>query len=323
VGYTAGAAVTTGTRNTLIGGLVGSAVTTGSNNVAVGLSALAANTTGEYNVAVGAIAGDAITTGSLNTAVGYNTLGAATTAAGNTALGAQALAVATGASNTAVGQNAGVAVTTATDNTIIGRIAGSGVTTGSTNVIIGYQAALHSVIQTTGSNHVLVGANTRCTSASANNANGLGFNLACLAGYTTVGNADDDIRAAHGNITWATVSDERVKKDIVDSTVGLNFINDLRPVTFDFKNKGDLPKEFSGYEEGSTEVYKNKKTQHGFIAQEVKAAIDKHSDIKDGFSMWDENDKAGQQRVGEAALIPVLVKAIQELSAEVEKLKGA
>ena len=119
------------------------------------------------------------------------------------------------------------------------------------------------------------------------------------------------------------MSDERVKKDIVDSTVGLNFINDLRPVTFDYKNKGDLPKEFRGYEEGSTEVYKNKKTQHGFIAQEVKAAIDKHSDIKDGFSMWDDNDEVGQQRVGETALIPVLVKAIQELSAEVEKLKGA
>jgi hypothetical protein len=27
-----------------------------------------------------------------------------------------------------------------------------------------------------------------------------------------------DIRAAHGVATWATVSDERYKKDIVDST---------------------------------------------------------------------------------------------------------
>ena len=25
---------------------------------------------------------------------------------------------------------------------------------------------------------------------------------------------------------------------------------------------------------------------HGFIAQEVKAVIDNHSDIKDGFDMW-------------------------------------
>ena len=91
--------------------------------------------------------------------------------------------------------------------------------------------------------------------------------------------------------------------------------------TFNYKNKGDLPENFNGYEKGSTEVYKNSKTQHGFIAQEVKAAIDKHSDIKDGFGMWDDDDPAGQQRVGETAVIPMLVKAIQELSAEIDKLK--
>ncbi|SVC98649.1 uncharacterized protein METZ01_LOCUS351503, partial [marine metagenome] len=56
--------------------------------------------------------------------------------------------------------------------------------------------------------------------------------------------------------------------------------------------------------------------------QEVKAAIDQHSNIKDGFSMWDNDDPAGQQRVGETALIPMLVKSIQELSATVETLQS-
>jgi hypothetical protein len=32
--------------------------------------------------------------------------------------------------------------------------------------------------------------------------------------------------------------------------------------------------------------------------------------------MWDDDDDTGQQRVGETALVPVLVKAIQELSAQ-------
>ena len=64
-------------------------------------------------------------------------------------------------------------------------------------------------------------------------------------------------------------------------------------------------------------------TQHGFIAQEVKTVIDAHSEIKDGFDMWKEDVGDGKQRVGEVALIPVLVKAIQELSAEVEALKAA
>ena len=73
----------------------------------------------------------------------------------------------------------------------------------------------------------------------------IGHSVQGASSYTTLGYGGNDIRAAHGNITWATVSDERVKKDIEDSTVGLAFINDLRPVTFNYKNKGDLPENFS------------------------------------------------------------------------------
>ena len=135
-----------------------------------------------------------------------------------------------------------------------------------------------------------------------------------------------DIRAAHGSTSWATISDVRVKKDIETSTVGLAFIKDLRPVTFNYKNLEDIPETFRGYvapgEEGSTKAYNSPLTQHGFIAQEVKEAIDKHSDIKDGFDMWDDDDTTGQQRVAESALIPVLVKAIQELEARVKELEG-
>jgi len=157
--------------------------------------------------------------------------------------------------------------------------------------------------------------------ATTDNCNALGYAISAVSGYTTIGLDTADIRAQHGVATWATVSDERVKKDIEDSTVGLNFINDLRPVTFNYRNKGDLPTEFRGYEKGSAEVYKSEKSQHGFIAQEVKTAIDKHSDIKNGFSLWDDDDDTGQQRVGETALIPMLTKAIQELSAKVEELE--
>ena len=37
--------------------------------------------------------------------------------------------------------------------------------------------------------------------------------------------------------------------------------------------------------------------------------------------MWTEDEVDGRQRIGEASLIPMLVKSIQELSAEVENLK--
>ena len=37
--------------------------------------------------------------------------------------------------------------------------------------------------------------------------------------------------------------------------------------------------------------------------------------------MWSQDEADGRQRIGQTALIPILTKAIQELSAEVEELK--
>ena len=72
----------------------------------------------------------------------------------------------------------------------------------------------------------------------------------------------------------------------------------------------------------------NGEINHGFIAQEVKAVIDNHSEIKDGFNMWSEqgldkdgNSTGGRQRLGDGALVPILVKAIQELTARIKTLE--
>ena len=161
--------------------------------------------------------------------------------------------------------------------------------------------------------NTLVGASVHPDSAGGNNCVGMGFNITAAAGYTTFGIDTSDIRAAHGTATWAAVSDERYKKDIVDSTAGLSFINALKPRTFKYKTLGELPEAFRAYKADSTEVFKNSDTNHGFIAQEVKTAIDADSGIKDGFKLWAERDDGGQE-LAEAALIPMLTKAVQELS---------
>ena len=340
IGYGALTANTKGGRCTAVGrnALITQNVTTAgnTNNTAVGYNAGQAVTTGTENVMVGAGAGDSVTTGSNGVYVGLNAGGGTTTAGGGIFIGynAGAANVSAGAS-VFIGYNAGETCT-AGNNTIIGYRAGEDLVAGNYNTFMGFDCGKETIA---GFSNAFYGANTGLTNtggdkncifgslsdtaaADANSANGLGYDLNCVAGYTTVGDTGDDIRAAHGTATWGTVSDKRVKKDIKDATAGLAFINDLRPVTFNYKNKGDLPENFRGYEEGSTEVYKNSKTQHGFIAQEVKAAIDKHSDIKDGFGMWDDNDDTGQQRVGETAVVPMLVKAIQELYQEIEELKN-
>ena len=115
-------------------------------------------------------------------------------------------------------------------------------------------------------------------------------------------------------------SDVRYKENIEGQQAGLSFINDLRPVTFDWKKKKDLPKDHRAYEDSEKRAM-NDKTNHGFIAQEVKAVVDAHPEIADGFDMWSEDEADGRQRVGSAALIPILVTAIQELSAELKEIK--
>jgi trimeric autotransporter adhesin len=242
------------------------------------------------------------TTGPYNVAVGFEALYTCTTASGNTSLGKGSLKVhESGNYNTAVGYGSLESSTTGNNNCAVGTNSGYNITTGEFNQFIGRDC--------------------RGTAVGQAGANGFGHDIQAEGGYTTVGRSTNDIRAAHGVATWLTVSDERYKKDIVDSTAGLSFINALQPRTFKYKTLGELPETFRAYEAGSTEVFKNSNTNHGFIAQEVKAAIDADDSIKDGFKLWDDRDD-GSQEVAEAALIPVLVKAIQELSAEVETLKS-
>jgi len=199
----------------------------------------------------------------------------------------------------------------------VGQDTGASVTTGSNNVLIGKQAGQSGVLLTTGAGNTLIGNFAHTTAAGTIDAQVLGYNVAGEGGYTTVGNGASDIRAANGTATWAAVSDQRYKKDIADSTAGLSFINALQPRTFKYKTLGELPETFNAYEEGSTEVFKNSNTNHGFIAQEIKAAIDADDSIKDGFKLWDDRED-GSQEVAEAALIPVLVKAVQELSTQLD-----
>ena len=76
------------------------------------------------------------------------------------------------------------------------------------------------------------------------------------------------------------------------------------------------------YDKDSDERCMNGKYNHGFIAQEVKAVMDKY-DFKDGTQLWTEDPLYGKrQRLGESELIPFLVKAIQELTDKVTALES-
>jgi hypothetical protein len=121
----------------------------------------------------------------------------------------------------------------------------------------------------------------------------------------TLGNtAITALRCAVTSIT--SLSDARDKKEVKDLNVGLEFIDGLRPVKFIWDDRN---------EEGKHDI-----ADFGFIAQDLKAA-EEAVEMADVLKLvYDENPDKLEASYGK--LIPILVKAIQELSAEVKQLKN-
>ena len=227
-----------------------------------------------------------------NTAIGYGVLNAMTTGFRNSSCGSGSLGILTeGDENTCMGYEAGKILTTGNYNVIIGAHSEPSALGSNSQIVIGRNVA------GTGDNIVTIG-------VSANTAS------LALDGTTTA---------------WSPASsDERLKENIQSCDVGLAFINELRPVTYNWKKAKDAPKDMPQYVEGSEEPvlgFDYGVEYHGFIAQEVKEAINKHEGIKDSFKMWQLKDD-GTQTVADGAVVPMVVKAIQELSTQIEELKS-
>ena len=134
-----------------------------------------------------------------------------------------------------------------------------------------------------------------------------------------------------GGCTFTFGSDERRKTDIKDAVIGLDFINELKTRTFKWKSPEEFPEEWHAWNDlkdedgnltGEKEYHEidTETTMHGFIAQEGKEVLDKYG-VTDSINVWTE-DENGMQRFNESKLIIPLIKAVQELSKEVEELKA-
>jgi hypothetical protein len=220
-----------------------------------------------------------------------------------------------------VGFSAGFTQTLGGYNTFVGSYCGYGVTTGQENTFYGYQAGHHGVSTTTGNYNVFIGQYAHGSSATQSQEISLGHNVACTGNQNfTFGYGTTDSNISFGGTSITAPSDVRLKENIEDEKIGLDFINELRPVTFQWKKANEVPSEMRVYDADSEERVMNGKYNHGFIAQEVKEVIDRY-DFKEGFDMWTEDaHDGGRQRIGDASLMPLMVKAVQELSAKVDDL---
>ena len=312
-----------------------------STNTAVGASALATNSTGPQTVAIGYQAGNlstagystfigyqagvnqstgdsntyvgrgitsnassGATTGSLNTIVGNYAFGADTSGSYNTAIGAAALQANTTASNnTAVGYQAGYATTSGYGNVLLGYQAGNSITSGAQNICIGVTSGKNI---TTNNNNMYIGNGTTASSTSPSfeiviattGATGKG-------GYTGLIDPNGSLYQGSNSSTWSVISDQRLKKNIVDNNVGLEKITQIQIRNFEYRTKdevNDLPKDQAVKKEG---------VQLGVIAQELQQILP--DCIKE--------ESTGVLSVNSENITWHLINAIKELSAEVNALK--
>lgn len=338
VGFEALTANTTGLNNTALGKEALKANITGLNNTAVGTEVLLLNITGSDNTAVGRAALCLNNSGNYNTALGKGALMLNTTGSDNVAVGKEALlGNTTGIKNVAMGKDTLKANTTGYDNVAVGSSALLNNDTGYGNVALGRNAL---VDNTTGYHNVAVGQNALANiTGFSNTAIGKGagatatnLNFTITLGENTVpvgtdyitmgknGGTDRIYNQFTANATWTRVSDERIKKDIeTNNVLGLDFIVDLRTVTYKFKAPSELSPEMIEYDKEKDKPSHDKR-MFGFIAQEVKETLDNHN-IKD-FAGWhvDENGKDKLQGISYEMFVMPLVKAVQELSTKNQEL---
>jgi hypothetical protein len=139
----------------------------------------------------------------------------------------------------------------------------------------------------------------------------------------------------YSNNTTISTSDISLKTDVSNSALGLNFINSLRPISYRWKvGKQEVVKDAEGnpiiigQDPQGKPIYEmtsipGVRLHYGFIAQEVKQAVDA-SGVED-FAGWvkdDLNDPNSTESLSYEQFIAPMAKAIQELSARVTTLEG-
>ena len=280
--------------------------------------------TNSYNTALGAGAGEKVTTGIFNTFLGASSAANVTDCDGNTAIGFRAMQTnQLGDGQVAIGNDSlyssNYSTATAAYNVGVGHSAGYSISTGVYNTCIGSRSGATSTPITTGSYNIMIGVDGR---PSAGNG---GFQI-CI-GHAVTGTGDNTFNFGKvsnvvsndfsSNASFSRSSDVHKKTNIEDDTLGLDFINDLRTVTYNWKPQSEFPKHYKDYHPTENNMKTDIKL-HGMVAQEVKAALDKAG--VDTFGGWSEEED-GSQRISQEMFIHPLIRAVQELSNEVKQLK--
>jgi hypothetical protein len=277
-------------RNTAIGRSALNRLTTGWDNTAIGYESMFYNTSGNRNTALGLSSLYSNTTGVQNTALGYSSLGENTTGGQNSAVGNYSLATnTTGQYNTAVGHFSLLSNISGSENTAVGHHSLQ-ISTGNYNTALGYNAG--STV-TTGANLTLLGIDANPSSPTVQN-------------QITLGNSF--VTSLRCNVqSISSLSDQRDKKNIKDLDLGIDFLMKIKPRLYNWDKR-------EWYADNKSDGSKMKEEPTaGFIAQELDEVQTTENAEWLNLVLKDNPEKL---EATPGNLLPIIVKAIQELNNE-------
>jgi hypothetical protein len=217
----------------------------------------------------------------------------------------------TGTFNSAFGSSSIYSLTSGSHNSGFGFSALSSITTGQGNVGVGDTAGAYA----NHTNCTAIGYNSLQSSTARSNISALGAN-AGVSGDNQV-QLGDSYTTTYAYGAVQNRSDLRDKTDIRDTTLGLDFVNQLRPVDFRWDYREDYrtsPDQTLG-EITHDGTHKRTRYHHGLIAQEVPSEFG---------GLQDHSIKGGEDvlSLGYEELIAPLIKAVQELTAKNSALEA-
>lgn len=225
-------------------------------------------------------------------------------------------------SNTSFGEGAFISNTTGENNSVFGYSSLRNNTTGSVNFSFGFGALYNNVTASynmaigvysmynniSGSNNIAVGYRSMYNNISGNNNICIGQESGtdAVSTITTQSNqiviGNNSSANAYIKVGWTITSDARDKTNFAPVPYGLDFVNSLQPIKYQFRESRN-----SNVPIGDV--------KYGFKAQDILALEGSNPVIID-------NKDPNNLKYTEGNMIPVLVNAIKELSQKVSALES-
>jgi hypothetical protein len=162
---------------------------------------------------------------------------------------------------------------------------------------------------TSGTHNTIIGLYSHGSAGTNTNELVIGYNRTgkgSSTGYINAGYSSGGIYQGSNSSTWATTSDERLKKNIVDNNEGLDKINAIRVRNFEYRTAEEIT------ELTSSDVIEVSGTQLGVIAQELETVCP--NSVK--------TESTGVKSVDTDRLFWHMLNAVKQLSAKNDALEA-